>query len=365
MPAQTLVGQVVPAMARLNVCLCFLKSKGPGPGPGGRHTEAEDTRHTNAIYCPITSSLFPQRGEGLLAHGHSPLFCPTDDRMRRETNQDLCQAASGACKWGRAAGQPEKVLEQLRASSWRAGDLCLGPAWPLRPEAPSLGVSGRLQGAGPGTFISWRKGSPRAWSPRSFLSIGAVGARAEPERPGGRPVTRERPPAKRQPWERSVLSSFHTSGVSGHFINSSPRGEASPPGPSSPALWAWPSDLGASLGGTVGGHRHPACPEAPGTAEGKSRFQRSHFLPPAINCKTQRQLHNSSWGRKATALTLYFGTATHLILRNTQDERGRGSALQRKSCLKPSGPIDTQRKIWKVSPLIWTFPPSSAQQTSR
>lgn len=66
-----------------------------------------------------------------------------------------------------------------------------------------------------------------------------------------------------------------------------------------------------------------------------------------------------------TALTLYLGTATYLILRNTQDERGRVSALQRKSCLKPSGPINTQRKIWKVSPFIWTFPPSSAQQTSR
>lgn len=144
-----------------------------------------------------------------------------------------------------------------------------------------------------------------------------------------------------------------------------PEERPHPPGPSSPVLWAWPSDLGASLGGTVGGHRHPACPEAPDTAEGKSRFQRSHFLPPAINCKTERQFHNSCWGQKATALTLYFGTATYLILRNTQDERGRGSAPQRKSCLKPSGPIDTQRKIWKVSPLIWTFPPSSAQQTSR
>ena len=66
------------------------------------------------------------------------------------------------------------------------------------------------------------EGQPRAWPTRSFLSIRAMGAGAEPERPRGRPVTHKRPRAKNQPWEHAVPSALRTSGVSGHFINSSP-----------------------------------------------------------------------------------------------------------------------------------------------
>lgn len=54
-------------------------------------------------------------------------------------------------------------------------------------------------------------------------------------------------------WERAVPSALRTSGVSGHFINSSPREEVTPPpGPHHPSQVAQPSDLGHPREGQPG-----------------------------------------------------------------------------------------------------------------
>lgn len=96
-------------------------------------------------------------------------------------------------------------------------------------DPPSLpGPLGRLQEASPGIFISQRKGSPRTGSTQSFRSTEATGpgqnqsaleafqSRKEGLGPDARPGNAPSPPPSPRP------------GVSGHFINSSPRGEASP-----------------------------------------------------------------------------------------------------------------------------------------
>ena len=206
-------------------------------------------------------------------------------------------------------------------------ELVLGHVYPGGRAVPVLGPRGASCSSGP-------------WGPGQNRSAREAGrSRKKGLRPNASLGNAQSPPPSTHP------------GVSGHFINSSPRGEASPPGPSSPSLWTWPSDLGASLGGTVGGHRHPACPEPPDTAEGKGRFQRSHFLPPAINCKTQHQFHYSSRGQKETELTLYCGTAIHLTLRNT---RTRGAGSQRCKeypVLNHLGPLTHREKSGNLVPL--------------
>lgn len=148
------------------------------------------------------------------------------------------------------------------------------------PGSPPRGLR-TLAGSWSWDIYIWEEGQPHAWSTRSFLSIGAMGARAGPERPRGQPVTHEWPRAKRQPWERTVPSTLRTSGVSGHFINSSPQEEVTRPldrhHPScglGRATWGHPRE--GRPGGTA---TLPA--RGSGPSRGKSRL-----LLPTINCMT-------------------------------------------------------------------------------
>lgn len=148
------------------------------------------------------------------------------------------------------------------------------------PGSPPRGLR-TLAGSWSWDIYIWEEGQPHAWSTRSFLSIGAMGARAGPESPRGQPVTHERPRAKHQPWERAVPSTIRTSGVSGHFIHSSPKKR-------SPAPWTGitlPAGSAERPGGIPGrdgqGGQPPCLPGALDPAEGKAGF-----LLPTINGKT-------------------------------------------------------------------------------
>ena len=95
----------------------------------------------------------------------------------------------------------------------RADDLCPGPAW-LPPSGPRRELV-------PGYLYPGGRAAPCLAHEELPVHQGH-GGRGEPERPRGRPVTHKRPRAKHQPWEHAVPSALRTSGVSGHFINSSP-----------------------------------------------------------------------------------------------------------------------------------------------
>ena len=161
------------------------------------------------------------------------------------------------------------------------------------PPGSPLGASGRSQGAGPGIFISGRKGSPTLgpqgascpsgpWGPgRDQRAREASQSRTKGLGPSTSPGNARSPPLSARPGSAVTL-----------FIAAPRRGHP-PPGPASPFLRARPSDLGASPGGTARGHGHPACP---GLWTQQRAKQGSSFPPSTAR---RQQFRNSSWrGRK-------------------------------------------------------------------
>lgn len=149
--------------------------------------------------------------------------------------------------------------------------------------------------------------------------------------PGGCLVTQERPRAKRQPWEHSVPPPSARPGVSGHFINSSPCRDASPPGRSLPSLQAWPSDLGTSFSGAPGsdswGHHHPTCRISRGAKKAGVKHPAFPLPPPTWQLVGWEQL---PFGPEHCPCSAMLG-------------RGEGSASRGMSYSGPSEPTETEK----------------------
>ncbi|CAI9175089.1 unnamed protein product [Rangifer tarandus platyrhynchus] len=172
----------------------------PVAGKGGK----DPARKPVEERCPVTP--------GSQTSGHRDRERVTEEKQSRS----LCPAASAAYAQSWRRGSPRAY--------WSGHEPARGEQMTCVRVLPGSLPQGlrTLAGSWSRDIYILEEGQARAWPTRSFLSIRAMGARAEPEHPRGRPVTHKRPRAKHQPWERAVPSALRTSGVSGHFINSSP-----------------------------------------------------------------------------------------------------------------------------------------------
>lgn len=170
-----------------------------------------------------------------------------------------------------------------------------------------------------------------------------MGARAGPESPRGQPVTHERPRAKRQPWERAVPSTIRTSGVSGHFIHSSPQQEVT-----RPLDRHHPS---CGLGRATWGHPREGRPgdtatlpaRGSGPSRGKSR------VPPSHHQRQDGSNFVTALGgaeRNCTNSVLWLSDTPHP---QKHDAERQGLRTTQDILSESIWAINTQRKPWKVS----------------
>lgn len=212
--------------------------------------------------------------------------------------------------------------------------VCIPPGPPaLRlPPTPPAGPEGlgMLAGSWSRDIFIPEEGQPRAWSTRRFLSTGAMGARTEPKHPGGRPAG----------LARKTSGQTATLGTCGPLLPPHVRGSAVTLLIATPEERPHPWSVSALPAGLA--ERPEGVPRSNGTgdiatlpegsadtAEEKAGL-REHIFPAA---PSPPSTFHSQWNSTKSV--------------PGQSNRPHPRKHRRRRAESP-GPINAQRKVWKV-----------------